>query len=155
VDPDGKAPNQFVKRNFGSPVGWPPWGTARSRRSTDQSRVALLSTLAAIPPAASPSCRTKRQPLGSFPMRPSSSYLSGYYASASTAGAAVTEVLGHHGGHGFSPDFPDAGFRSVVGPALPWSDLSVIDMRQILTLAQLMGVRLPSKAAPLRVRARP
>jgi predicted AlkP superfamily pyrophosphatase or phosphodiesterase len=117
----------------------------------------LLSTLAADPAngIARILPREAIKPLGGFP---DASFLivfnSGYYASASPAGALVTEVHGH-GGHGFSPEYPEmrASFFIAGSGIARGRNLGVIDMRQIApTLAQLLGVRLPSStAAPLRV----
>jgi predicted AlkP superfamily pyrophosphatase or phosphodiesterase len=126
-------------------------------RQTERKVGDLLSTLAADPAngIARILPREAIKPLGGFP---DAAFLivfnSGYYAGASTAGALVTEVHGH-GGHGFSPEYPEmrASFF-ITGPGIARGrNLGVIDMRQIApTLAQLMGVRLPSStAAPLRV----
>ena len=78
----------------------------------------------------------------------------GYYAGANATGDMVTEMQGTHGGHGFSPEYPEmraALFLS--GPGIPHRDLGVIDMRQIApTIAALLGVAMPSaKAAPLHL----
>jgi predicted AlkP superfamily pyrophosphatase or phosphodiesterase len=164
VDPDSKTP----KISSWKAQLWLAGGMAAvvlhdpADRQTEQEVGALLSTLAADPAngIARIVPREAIKPLGGFP---DAAFLivfePGYYASAGTAGAPVTEVLGHHGGHGFSPEFPEmrASFF-VAGPGIARGrDLGVIDMRQIApTVAQLMGVRLPSsKAAPLHVRARP
>ena len=105
-------------------------------RQTEQEVGALLSTLAADPAngIARIVPREAIKPLGGSP---DAAFLivfePGYYASAGTAGATVTEVLGHHGGHGFSPEFPEmrASFF-VAGPGIARGrDLGVIDMRQI------------------------
>lgn len=77
----------------------------------------------------------------------------GYYTGQSLGGELVADLPGSHGGHGFSPEFPDmraALFLS--GPGIAHGrDLGTVDMRQIApTLAQLLGVSLPAaKAAPL------
>ena len=160
ADPDGRTP----KISSWKAQLWLAGGMAAvmlhdpADRQTEQEVGALLSILAAdsangiarIVP------RDAIKPLGGFP---DAAFLivfqPGYYASAGTVGAAVTEVPGHHGGHGFSPEFPEmrASFF-VAGPGIARGrNLGVIDMRQIApTLAQLMGVPLPSsKAAPLHV----
>jgi hypothetical protein len=79
----------------------------------------------------------------------------GYYTNGNFSGEVVTEVSGHRGGHGFSPEFADmraAFFISGRGIAAH-RDLGVIDMRQIApTVAQLLGVPLAtSQAIPLHV----
>jgi predicted AlkP superfamily pyrophosphatase or phosphodiesterase len=126
-------------------------------RQTEQQVGDLLSKLA-VDPANGISRIASREaikPLGGFPdaafiivFKP------GFYAGAAAAGAVVTEVSGH-GGHGFSPEYPEmrASFF-LAGPGIARGrDLGVIDMRQIApTLAQLMHVRLPSSGAvPLHV----
>lgn len=80
----------------------------------------------------------------------------GYYAGGDSIGDIVKEIEGTHGGHGFSPEFPEmrASFF-ISGPGIArHRNLGLIDMRQIApTLAQLLGVALPSaKADPLNVR---
>jgi predicted AlkP superfamily pyrophosphatase or phosphodiesterase len=160
VDPDSKA----TKISSWKAQLWLAGGMAAvvlhdpADRQTEQEVGALLSTLAADPAngIARIVPRDAIKPLGGFP---DAAFLivfePGYYASASSAGAAVTEVLGHHGGHGFSPEYPEmrASFF-IAGPGIARGrDLGVIDMRQIApTVAQLIGARLPaSKAAPLHV----
>jgi predicted AlkP superfamily pyrophosphatase or phosphodiesterase len=77
----------------------------------------------------------------------------GYYAGQNLTGEWVTDLPGSHGGHGYSPEFPEmraALFLS--GPGIPHGrSLGVIDMRQIApTVARLLGVPFPSAgAAPL------
>jgi predicted AlkP superfamily pyrophosphatase or phosphodiesterase len=79
----------------------------------------------------------------------------GFYTGPALTGDLVTDLPGSHGGHGFSPEFPDmraALFLS--GPGIARGrDLGVLDMRQIApTLAQLLGVSLPTaKAAILSI----
>jgi predicted AlkP superfamily pyrophosphatase or phosphodiesterase len=79
----------------------------------------------------------------------------GYYAGGNLTGDIVTEVHGSHGGHGFSPEYPEMrAALFIVGPRIPHRrDLGVIDMRQIApTMAELLGVALPSaKATPLHL----
>jgi len=116
----------------------------------------LLSTLAADPAngIANILPRESIKALGGFP---DAAFLivfkSGYYAS--TIGDRVTEIHEHHGGHGFSPEYPEmrASFF-IVGPGIARGrNLGVIDMRQIApTLAQLIDVPLlSSRATPLHV----
>jgi hypothetical protein len=80
----------------------------------------------------------------------------GYYTGGNLTGDLVTEFPGTHGGHGFSPDFPEmrASFF-ISGPGIARGrDLGIIDMRQIApSLAQLLGVSLPTaRAKSLRLR---
>jgi predicted AlkP superfamily pyrophosphatase or phosphodiesterase len=80
----------------------------------------------------------------------------GFYVTASLNGELRSELPAGHGGHGFSPEFPEmnaAFFIAGAGIARA-RDLGAIDMRQIApTLAQILGVRLSSAAfAPLNVR---
>jgi predicted AlkP superfamily pyrophosphatase or phosphodiesterase len=100
--------------------------------------------------------RAQLKELGGFPEASFIVVLKpGYYAAGDLSGDIVTEVHGTHGGHGFSPEYPDmraALFLS--GAAIPpHRDLGVVDMRQIApTIAELLGVALPTaKAAPLRL----
>ena len=78
-------------------------------------------------------------------------FKAGYYAGAKTSGDLVTDVVGDHGSHGFSPDQPAmraSFFASGTGVARH-RDLGVIDMRQIApTAARLLGVALPAASAP-------
>jgi predicted AlkP superfamily pyrophosphatase or phosphodiesterase len=159
VDPDSKA----VKISSWKAQLWFAGGMAAvmlhdpADRHVEQEVRDLLSALAADPAngIARIVPREAIPPLGGFP---DAAFLvvfkSGYYAGASTGGDAVTEVHGH-GGHGFSPEYPEmraAFFIAGVGIA-SGRDLGVIDMRQIApTLAQLLSVRLPaSRATPLHV----
>jgi len=79
----------------------------------------------------------------------------GYYTGTNLRGDLVTELHEPHGGHGFSPDYPEmraAFFASGAGIAAH-RDLGLIDMRQIApTVASLLGVPMPTaKAAPLHL----
>jgi predicted AlkP superfamily pyrophosphatase or phosphodiesterase len=79
----------------------------------------------------------------------------GFYTGTNLRGELVTDLHEPHGGHGFSPEFPEmraAFFASGAGIAAH-RDLGVIDMRQIApTVAALLGVSMPSaKAAPLHL----
>jgi predicted AlkP superfamily pyrophosphatase or phosphodiesterase len=69
----------------------------------------------------------------------------GYYAGDEETGDLVTPIDGPHGGHGFSPEYPEmrASFF-LVGPGIARGrDVGVIDMRQIApTVAGILGVRL-------------
>jgi predicted AlkP superfamily pyrophosphatase or phosphodiesterase len=69
----------------------------------------------------------------------------GYYAGDEESGDLVTAIDGPHGGHGFSPEYPEmrASFF-VAGPGIARGrDVGVIDMRQIApTVAAILGVRL-------------
>jgi predicted AlkP superfamily pyrophosphatase or phosphodiesterase len=125
---------------------------------TEQVAGALLRKLASDPNngIASVLNREEIKRSGGFPeaayvvsLRP------GYYAADRMTGDLVSEMPGSHGGHGFSPEFPEmraAFFISGQGISHR-RDLGVIDMRQIApTLAQLLGVRLPTaKAEPLQL----
>ena len=81
----------------------------------------------------------------------------GFYTGSNLTGDLVTELPGSHGGHGFSPEFPEmraAFFISGRGIARG-RDLGLIDMRQIApSLAQLLGVPLPTATAA-RLRLHP
>jgi len=160
TDPDSKVP----KINSWKAQLWSAGGMCAvllhdpADQQTEREVGALLSTLAADPAngIARILPREAIKPLGGFP---DAAFLivfnSGYYASANPAGDLVTEIHGQHGGHRFSPEYPEmrASFF-IVGPGIARGrNLGVIDMRQIApTLAQQMGVRLPSsKASPLRV----
>jgi predicted AlkP superfamily pyrophosphatase or phosphodiesterase len=77
----------------------------------------------------------------------------GYYMGTNLRGELVTDLQEAHGGHGFSPEFPEmraAFFASGAGIA-SHRDLGLIDMRQIApTVAALLGIPMPSaKAQPL------
>lgn len=80
----------------------------------------------------------------------------GFYASASLDGELVSELPAGHGGHGFSPEFPEmnAAFFIAGGGIARGRDLGAIDMRQIApTLAQILGLSLSNgKQVPLNVR---
>jgi len=80
---------------------------------------------------------------------------SGYYTGSEDTGNVVTDFRGH-GGHGFSPDFPEmrASFF-LAGPGIAaHRDLGQIDMRQIApTVAAILNLRLSNaKAEPLHVK---
>jgi predicted AlkP superfamily pyrophosphatase or phosphodiesterase len=80
----------------------------------------------------------------------------GYYAGDEESGDLVTPIDDPHGGHGYSPEFPEmrASFF-LAGPGIARGrDLGLIDMRQIApTVAAILKVGLPSaKAAVLNVR---
>jgi predicted AlkP superfamily pyrophosphatase or phosphodiesterase len=80
----------------------------------------------------------------------------GYYLAADPASDRVTTLASPHGGHGFSPDFPQmrsSFFVSGAGIARH-RDVGLIDMRQIApTVAQLLTISLPSaKQAALPIR---
>jgi predicted AlkP superfamily pyrophosphatase or phosphodiesterase len=80
----------------------------------------------------------------------------GYTSGGAVSGELVTELQGTHGGHGYSPSFPEmrASFFMTGTGIAHHRDLGVIDMRQIApTVAGLLNVRMPSaKAPPLPVR---
>jgi hypothetical protein len=127
-------------------------------RHVEQAVGDLLHTLAADPRngIASIASRAGIKNLGGFP---DAAFLvvlkSGYYAGGDLTGEVVSEMHGAHGGHGFSPEFPEmrAAFF-VAGAGIPrHRDLGVIDMRQIApTVALLLGVALPTAtAAPLHL----
>jgi predicted AlkP superfamily pyrophosphatase or phosphodiesterase len=160
TDPD----NKVQKINSWTAQLWSAGGMSAvvlrdpADRQTDQAVAGLLSTLAADPNngIARIVPREAIKSLGGFP---DAAFIivfkSGYYAGANVTGDLVTEIHGQHGGHGFSPEYPQmrASFF-IAGPGIARGrNLGVIDMRQIApTLAQLMGVRLSSStAAPLRV----
>jgi predicted AlkP superfamily pyrophosphatase or phosphodiesterase len=127
-------------------------------RQTEHVVEELLRRLATDPNSgiASIQSRADIRRLGGFPdaafivvLRP------GFYAGDSLTGNMVTDIHGTHGGHGFSPELPDMRAALFVsgGGIAHHRDLGVIDMRQIApTIAQLLGVRLPTaKATPLHV----
>jgi hypothetical protein len=68
----------------------------------------------------------------------------------------VIELPAGHGGHGFSPEFPEmnAAFFIAGAGIARGRDLGVIDMRQIApTLAQILGTGLSAgNYVPLNVR---
>jgi predicted AlkP superfamily pyrophosphatase or phosphodiesterase len=160
ADPDSKVP----KVSSWKAQLWLAGGMAAvvlhdpADRRTEQEVGELLSTLAADPAngIARIVPREAIKPLGGFP---DAAFLivfkSGYYAGANAVGDRVSEIHDHRGGHGFSPEYPEmrASFFIVGSGIARGRNLGVIDMRQIApTLAQLIGVRLPSsKAAPLHV----
>jgi predicted AlkP superfamily pyrophosphatase or phosphodiesterase len=79
----------------------------------------------------------------------------GFYAAASFNGELVSEFPSGHGGHGFSPEYPEmhAAFF-IAGPGIARGrDLGVIDMCQVApTVAQILGVSLSTaKHVPLNV----
>ena len=80
----------------------------------------------------------------------------GFYAAASLNGELVSELPAGHGGHGFSPEFPEmnAAFFIAGAGIARGRDLGVIDMRQIApTLAQILGPGLfTGMHVPLNVR---
>jgi predicted AlkP superfamily pyrophosphatase or phosphodiesterase len=79
----------------------------------------------------------------------------GYYAGGELSGELVSDMPANHGGHGFSPEYPEmraSFFIAGVGIARH-RNLGLIDMRAIApTIAQLLGLSLPAgKAAALHV----
>jgi predicted AlkP superfamily pyrophosphatase or phosphodiesterase len=82
-------------------------------------------------------------------------FKSGYYAGDGETGDLITPITGPHGGHGFSPDFPE--MRSsffIAGPGIAaHRDLGQIDMLQIApTVAAILNISLPTaKAKPLAI----
>ncbi len=114
-------------------------------RGTERAVGELLQSLAADPNngIARIDGRAEIERHGAFPdaafivvMKP------GFYAAASLMGEVVSEFPAGHGGHGFSPEFPEmnaAFFISGTGIARG-RDLGIIDMRQIApTLAHILG----------------
>jgi predicted AlkP superfamily pyrophosphatase or phosphodiesterase len=79
----------------------------------------------------------------------------GFYAAASFSGELVSEFPPGHGGHGFSPEYPEmhAAFFIAGAGIARGRDLGVIDMRQVApTVAQVLGVSLSTaKHVPLNV----
>jgi predicted AlkP superfamily pyrophosphatase or phosphodiesterase len=79
----------------------------------------------------------------------------GYYMGSATSGSLVTEIPGHRGSHGFSPEFPEmrASFFALGTGIAAHRDLGVVDMRQIApTVARILNVPMPTaKAEPLHV----
>jgi predicted AlkP superfamily pyrophosphatase or phosphodiesterase len=127
-------------------------------RGTERAVGELLQSLAADPNngIARIDGRAEIERHGAFPdaafvvvMKP------GFYAAASLTGELVTEFPSGHGGHGFSPEYPEmhAAFFIAGAGIARGRDLGVIDMRQIApTLAQILGVSLStSKNVPLNV----
>jgi predicted AlkP superfamily pyrophosphatase or phosphodiesterase len=80
---------------------------------------------------------------------------SGYYAGSNETGDLVTPIPDSHGGHGFSPDFPEmhASFFLAGAGIAHHRDLGEINMLQIApTVAAILHISLPSaKATPLPV----
>jgi predicted AlkP superfamily pyrophosphatase or phosphodiesterase len=79
----------------------------------------------------------------------------GFYAAASLTGEPVSDFPAGHGGHGFSPEYPEmhAAFFIAGAGIARGRDLGIIDMRQIApTLAQILGVSLSTgKTVPLKI----
>jgi predicted AlkP superfamily pyrophosphatase or phosphodiesterase len=128
-------------------------------RGTEQAVRELLQSLAADPNKgiARIEGRAEIERHGAFP---DAAFLVvmklGFYAAASFNGELVSELPAGHGGHGFSPEFPEmhAAFF-IAGPGIARGrDLGTIDMRQIApTLAQILGVGLSTgKYPPLNLR---
>jgi predicted AlkP superfamily pyrophosphatase or phosphodiesterase len=128
-------------------------------RDTERAVGELLQSLAADPNngIARIDGRAEIERHGAFPdaaflvvMRP------GFYAAASLNGELVSELPAGHGGHGFSPEFPEmnAAFFIAGAGIARGRDLGTIDMRQIApTLAQILGARLSGgEYGPLHVR---
>jgi len=75
----------------------------------------------------------------------------GYYAISDPNAPLLSEVQRPAGGHGFSPEFPEmrASFFVSGSGIARHRDIGVVDMRRIApTVAQLLGVRLPSATQP-------
>jgi predicted AlkP superfamily pyrophosphatase or phosphodiesterase len=100
--------------------------------------------------------RAQIAPLGGFP---DASFLvefkPGFYAVGDLTGTLVKDFDSPHGGHGFSPEFPEmrASFFAAGEGIAKHRDLGVIDMRSIApTVAAVIGVSMPSaKTAPLHI----
>ena len=85
-------------------------------------------------------------------------FKSGYYAGDEESGELVTPIEGPHGGHGYSPEYPEmrASFF-IAGSGIAHNrNLGLIDMRQIApTVAAILDAPLPSaKATTLDIRPR-
>jgi hypothetical protein len=128
-------------------------------RDTEQAVGELLQSLAADPNngIARIDGHAEIERHGAFPdaaflvvMKP------GFYAAASLNGELVSELPAGHGGHGFSPEFPEmnAAFFIAGAGIARGRDLGAIDMRQIAqTLAQTLGAGLSAgNYVPLNVR---
>jgi predicted AlkP superfamily pyrophosphatase or phosphodiesterase len=128
-------------------------------RGTEQAVGELLQSLAADPNngIARIDGRAEIERHGAFPdaafivvMRP------GFYVAASLTGELVSEFPAGHGGHGFTPEFPEmnAAFFIAGAGIARGRDLGAIDMRQIApTLAQILGAGLSvGNHVPLNVR---
>jgi predicted AlkP superfamily pyrophosphatase or phosphodiesterase len=128
-------------------------------RDTEQAVREVLKSLAADPNngIARIDSNAEIEQHGAFPdaaflvvMKP------GFYAAASLSGELVIELPAGHGGHGFSPEFPEmnAAFFIAGAGIARGRDLGVIDMRQIApTLAQILGTGLSAgNYVPLNVR---
>jgi predicted AlkP superfamily pyrophosphatase or phosphodiesterase len=128
-------------------------------RSTEQAVGELLRSLAADQNngIARIDGRAEIERHGAFPdaafivvMKP------GFYAAASLTGEQVSEFPVGHGGHGFSPEFPEmkAAFFLTGAGIARGRDLGTIDMRQIApTLAKILGAGISvGKQMPLNVR---
>jgi predicted AlkP superfamily pyrophosphatase or phosphodiesterase len=159
-DPDTKA----LKINSWKAAPWSAGGVAAivlhdpSDRHVEQAVGDLLHALAADPRngIAAIASRAEIRNLGGFP---DAAFLvvmkSGYYAGGDLTGEVISEVHGAHGGHGFSPEYPEmrAAFFACGTGIAHHRDLGIIDMRQIApTVALLLGVALPTAtAAPLHL----
>jgi predicted AlkP superfamily pyrophosphatase or phosphodiesterase len=128
-------------------------------RGTEQAVGELLQSLAADPNngIARIDGRAEIERHGAFPdaafivvMKP------GFYVVASLTGEPVSEFPAGHGGHGFTPEFPEmnAAFFIAGAGIARGRDLGAIDMRQIApTLARILGAGLSvGNHVPLNVR---
>jgi predicted AlkP superfamily pyrophosphatase or phosphodiesterase len=119
-------------------------------RDTADAVEQLLRTLAADPGNGIAAVRNREQmrALGGFPDAAFVvEFKPGYYAGSNFSGPLLTPMPAGHGGHGYSPEFPDmrAAFFVAGSGVAAGRDLGVIDMRQIApTVAALLGVKLQS-----------
>jgi predicted AlkP superfamily pyrophosphatase or phosphodiesterase len=127
-------------------------------QATRQQVRALLSQMAADPSSGIAQIldRPAMDKLGCFPNAAFLVVLKpGYYTGTDLRGKMVMPVIGSHGSHGFSPDYPEmrASFFALGGGVAHHRDLGVIDMRQIApTVARILGAPMPSaKATPLHL----
>jgi predicted AlkP superfamily pyrophosphatase or phosphodiesterase len=144
-----------------------PWGAGGmaaimlhdpNDKATEQQVKAILDKLAADPEdgIAQILDRDAMKQRGTFPdaaflvvLKP------GYYIGPALSGNLVTEIPGHRGSHGFSPEYPEmrASFFAVGKDIAHHRDLGVVDMRQIApTVANILKVQLPTaKQKPLHI----
>jgi predicted AlkP superfamily pyrophosphatase or phosphodiesterase len=125
-----------------------------SDQATQQQVRALLSQMAADPSSGIAQIldRSAMDKLGCFPNAAFLVVLKpGYYTGTDLRGKMVMPVIGSHGSHGFSPDYPEmrASFFALGVGVAHHRDLGVIDMRQIApTVARILGAPMPSAKAP-------
>ena len=136
-----------------------PWGAGGmaaimlhdpNDKATEQQVKAMLDKLAADPESgiAQVMDRDAMKQRGTFP---DAAFLvvfkPGYYVGTATSGKLVTEIPGHRGSHGFSPEYPEmrASFFAVGKGIARHRDLGMVDMRQVApTVAKILKVPMPT-----------